>query len=218
MLLSHKHKFIYIKSIKTAGTSTEIFLEPYCISNIQETHGRLMTYTDEGIIGSRMMQKIAERSQFYNHMNPVEIKNIIGEDTFNSYKKIINVRNPFDMIVSHYYFKPTFELYSNTDLSFEDYLTKTGVVEDLSKKYWNLLHVDNKFIIDEVVRFENLNQDLDNLLIRLNLPNPTRKLSKYKKNEKRPDSNWKKLYSDLTKDLVETHFKFYMDMFDYKFE
>jgi|688.fasta_scaffold141069_3 hypothetical protein len=217
MLVSHKHKFIYIKSIKTAGTSTEIFLEPYCVTNVLESHGREMIQTNEGIIGTRMNQHLAEISEFYNHMPPYKIKNSIGEETFNSYTKIINIRNPFDMMVSHYYFKPTFDLYSNSEMSFEDYLLKTNVVEDLSKKYRDLMYIEDEFIVDEIVRFENLEEDIFKLLDKLELPSPKRELGEYKKNKRRPDKDWKKMYSNETKELVEKHFKFYMDLFNYSF-
>jgi hypothetical protein len=217
MLVSHKHKFIYIKSIKTAGTSTEIFLEPYCVTNVLESHGREMIQTNEGIIGTRMNQHLAEISEFYNHMPPYKIKNSIGEETFNSYTKIINIRNPFDMMVSHYYFKPTFDLYSRVEMSFEDYLLTTNVVEDLSKKYRDLMYIEDEFIVDEIVRFENLEEDIFKLLDKLELPSPKRELGEYKKNKRRPDKDWKKMYSNETKDLVEKHFKFYMDLFNYSF-
>jgi hypothetical protein len=217
MLVSHKHKFIYIKSIKTAGTSTEIFLEPYCVTNVLESHGREMIQTNEGIIGTRMNQHLAEISEFYNHMPPYKIKNSIGEETFNSYTKIINIRNPFDMMVSHYYFKPTFDLYSRVEMSFEDYLLKTNVVEDLSKKYRDLMYIEDEFIVDEIVRFENLEEDIFKLLDKLELPSPKRELGEYKKNKRRPDKDWKKMYSNETKELVEKHFKFYMDLFNYSF-
>ena len=47
------------------------------------------------------------------------------------------------------------------------------------------MYVDGQFIIDEVVRFENLESDINNLLIKLDLPNPTRELSEYKKSKSR---------------------------------
>ena len=53
MLVSHLYKFIFIKSLKTAGTSTEVFLEQYCISDIEESHWRGAIATEEGIIGKR---------------------------------------------------------------------------------------------------------------------------------------------------------------------
>ena len=33
MIISHKYKFIFIKTYKTAGTSIEIFLSQYCADN-----------------------------------------------------------------------------------------------------------------------------------------------------------------------------------------
>jgi hypothetical protein len=187
------------------------------VTNVLESHGREMIQTNEGIIGTRMNQHLAEISEFYNHMPPYKIKNSIGEETFNSYTKIINIRNPFDMMVSHYYFKPTFDLYSNSEMSFEDYLLKTNVVEDLSKKYRDLMYIEDEFIVDEIVRFENLEEDIFKLLDKLELPSPKRELGEYKKNKRRPDKDWKKMYSNETKELVEKHFKFYMDLFNYSF-
>jgi hypothetical protein len=187
------------------------------VTNVLESHGREMIQTNEGIIGTRMNQHLAEISEFYNHMPPYKIKNSIGEETFNSYTKIINIRNPFDMMVSHYYFKPTFDLYSRVEMSFEDYLLTTNVVEDLSKKYRDLMYIEDEFIVDEIVRFENLEEDIFKLLDKLELPSPKRELGEYKKNKRRPDKDWKKMYSNKTKELVEKHFKFYMDLFNYSF-
>jgi hypothetical protein len=217
MLVSHKHKFIYIKSIKTAGTSTEIFLEPYCIEDIKESHGRKMIKTDEGIVGSRLQQRNAERYEFYNHMPPKLIKDKIGEETFNSYTKIINIRNPFDMMVSHYYFKPTFKLYSDVEMSFSDYMLKTNVVEDLADKYKNLMFIDDIFVIDEIIRFEKLESDLENLIKKLNLPTNIRTLGTYKKNTNKKTDSYKELHNDEIINLVCTHFKFYMELFNYKY-
>lgn len=218
MLVSHKHKFIFIKTIKTAGTSTEIFLEPYCISGLKECHTREMLKTEEGIVGSRFVQSRAESYEFYNHMTPKKIKQKLGEEIFDNYTKITNIRNPFDILVSHYYFKPTFRLYcGGGNFTFEDYLLKTKVVSDLALKYKELLFLDEKFIIDEIIRYETLSQDLDNLLIKLNLGEPERNLSNYKESLRRKGIPYTNFYTQETKQLVEKHFQFYLDLFDYKF-
>lgn len=218
MLVSHIHKLIYIKTIKTAGTSTEIFLEPYCISDIDESHSRIATITEEGIIGTRMSQKKAERSEYYNHMSPKSIKEKLGEDIFNNYSKIANIRNPYDILVSHYFFRPTFDLYAkNKNLTFEEYLFKTDVVEKLAKNYKELLFIDDTFVIDEIIRYENLSEDLEGLVKKLSLPEPKRVLSNYKESVVRKGKPYQMFYTDKTKELVDRHFDFYMEKFNYQF-
>ena len=81
------------------------------------------------------------------------------------------------------------------------------------RKYYGYL----RFIYFTKFRSKLKTFDINNLLIKLNLPNPTRELSEYKKNKSRPDKNWEKMYSTETKNLVATHFKFYLDLFNYEF-
>jgi hypothetical protein len=217
MLVSHKYKFIFIKTIKTAGTSTEIFLEPYCIKSLEESHARTMIKTSEGIVGTRMSQTKAKNSEFYNHMTPKEVKEKLGNDIFDSYLKIANIRNPFDILVSHYYFKPTYNLFTKENLSFKEYLLKTDVVEVLANKYKEFLFIDDKFIIDEIIRFENLESDLENLLKKLDLPKTDRKLSNYKLSKERAGMSYQTFYDEETIQKVESIFDFYIKLFDYKF-
>ena len=52
MLVSHARKFIYTKTLKTAGTSVEVFLEPYCRppGEVAEHHTG-QSVTDYGNLG-----------------------------------------------------------------------------------------------------------------------------------------------------------------------
>ena len=218
MLVSHKYKFIFIKTIKTAGTSTEIFFEPYCISSLSENHSRIMTKTDEGIVGTRLIQSRAEKHEFYNHMSPSLIKEKLGDDVFNDYLKIANIRNPFDILVSHYYFLPTLKMYSsNCKISFRNYLLQTNVVEKLAKNYKNLLFIDGEYCIDEVIRYENLVSDLNSLIKKLDLPEPTRVLSNYKESKERKGIPYQNFYDEETKKIIENNFDFYIELFNYQF-
>ena len=55
MLCSHTHKFIYLKTIKTAGTSVEGFFERFCCSAeiMKKSHLRDEYVGANGIIGYR---------------------------------------------------------------------------------------------------------------------------------------------------------------------
>lgn len=101
MIVSHKHKFIFIKPIKVAGTSIEIALAQCCgeediITPItkfnpkaDETqyHHPARNYREKG---------------FFNHMPPREIEKRVGRKIWDSYFKISVVRNPWDQTVSRF--------------------------------------------------------------------------------------------------------------------
>ena len=72
MLVSHDYKFIFIKTKKTAGSSLETFLKPFC---------------ENGIIGKKLSEK---------HTSAEAIKDIVGNEVWNNYTKIIPIRNPWD--------------------------------------------------------------------------------------------------------------------------
>jgi hypothetical protein len=53
MLVSHQRKFIYTKTVKTAGSSVESYFEPYCISPEEYPLHRPgeLHESEQGIIG-----------------------------------------------------------------------------------------------------------------------------------------------------------------------
>lgn len=215
MLVSHEHKFIFIKSIKTGGTTTEIFLEQYCSPNlIEEKHHRGSIVSEKGIIGSR-----GQRDEYYNHMAASMIKEKVGSEVFNSYTKILNIRNPFDLLVSHYHFKPTYNITSKgRELTFNEYIQKTNVVDKLRHKCRKFQYIGGKLVIDEFIRQEYLEHDLLHLHNKLGLPESNRVISNYKESEERKNIHYSQFYDNKSISIVKDAFKFYLDMFDYKFE
>lgn len=103
MLISHRKKFIYTKTIKTAGTSVESYFEQYCMPEGDWTasHERAEYSSAEGIIGYR--GRYPKGKTWLNHMSAAAIKQQIGEDTWDGYYKFCVVRNPFTKLVSAYH-------------------------------------------------------------------------------------------------------------------
>src|SRR5690242_16177876 len=102
MLVSHTKQFIYLKTTKTAGTSVEIFFQPFCLSPdhpcySSPTHEMNEVISNYGIVGYRGPQPIPKVA-FYNHMAAVEIKKWIGSEIWDHYFKFCVIRNPFDKI------------------------------------------------------------------------------------------------------------------------
>ena len=88
MIISHKHKYIFVKAQKVAGTSVQDALAKECGPN-DIVIGR---GTDNG-----------SKYGLNEHSTPKAIKNFVGDDVFNAYRKIVIVRNPWDMFVSLYF-------------------------------------------------------------------------------------------------------------------
>lgn len=173
VLVCHEHKFIFLKTRKTAGTSVEMYLQPFCTPPdtpvVERTHA---IETDFGIVGARLIgkKKRTERDQIWkNHMLARNAKFELGPEIWDAYRKITVVRNPFDRMVSYFHWKDRdvdFEGRSAEDLApdFKHFLREAVYHNDYA-----IAHVEGEYIIDDVVRYEHLIEDLEALVASLEL-------------------------------------------------
>src|SRR5437016_2294873 len=105
MLLSHRKRFLYSKTFKTAGTSVESFFERWCMPEGEWTfaHARDEYVSNAGIIGYRGPEPAGGR-RWWGHMTAAEIRERAGAAIFDAYFKFCVVRNPFDKAVSAFHF------------------------------------------------------------------------------------------------------------------
>lgn len=102
MIVSHQHRFIFIKSAKTAGTSLEVALGRICGADDVITP---LTPNNSRFDSDTYQHKPRNNEGFTNHMPADEIHKRVGEEVWNSYLKITVVRNPWDLVVSRYYWE-----------------------------------------------------------------------------------------------------------------
>ncbi len=125
MIVSHAHKFIFLKTKKTAGTSIELALTKLCgdddiitpltaIDEARRVDGRgAQNWKLHGWWNSprpfwkrRMLKFTAADYGFYNHMTADAAKTLLNDDAvWRSYFKFAFDRNPWDRQVSWYLYK-----------------------------------------------------------------------------------------------------------------
>jgi hypothetical protein len=178
MIISHKHRFIFIKTAKTAGTSIEFALAPLCGPDDIVTPVSMKEEATRGDDGARNwvvplgrrpwtwpIAKLFGRDPkwsgevFYNHMGAARIRPLIGDAVWNSYYKVAVERNPWDREVSNYYFRIR---RADPKPTFRDFVLKDEVHHRL--KNFHAYTIDGKVAVDRILRFENLKSELAEFL------------------------------------------------------
>jgi hypothetical protein len=151
MLISHTHKFIFIKNPKTAGTSVEMLFEPYCRSDGPDCLVLHFTECKEskiGVVGYRGYTVAG--SKWYAHMSAEVIKQRIGAEVWDSYFKFTTVRNPWDQYVSAFHYKNRDRKISDLPSEFKKYVTETIIPGT------RLYSINSKPNMDFYIKYENL--------------------------------------------------------------
>ncbi len=185
MIVSHDHRFIFLKTRKTAGTSVEISLSRYCgpmdvitaISPADEFERLRLGqaprnyYVAEHDIPSTpditpeqmndYLNKVKLQRKFYNHMPAREIKERVGKTIWNSYFKFTIERNPFDRAISQYYWEDR-----NGDVGSLDNFFRMK----LYQPNYPIYSIDNNTVVDAVINYDTLENGLRNVCQRISLP------------------------------------------------
>lgn len=231
MILSHEHKFIYVKTYKTGSTSVEAALSAICGPDdvITEASEKLrgvrqkpaQNYRiDHPAKPSRPLWKTLlgrpERHYhpsvgFYEHMPASRIRTYAGEDVWRRYFKFSFERNPWDRQVSWYHYKtkskaasmkPSFDAF-NAD-------RRRAFVEN-----WSLYTEDNRLLLDFVGRYETLDADFGTALAAIGLSDqvslPRENVSKGRQ------GSYRDYYSDRSRDLIASWYAPEIAQFGYEF-
>ncbi|HZJ11631.1 MAG TPA: sulfotransferase family 2 domain-containing protein [Methyloceanibacter sp.] len=179
MIISHKHRFIFLKTRKTAGTTVELVLRELCgpddiITPLLEdeeaiSKGRkAQNYEVHGWWGSqrpllkrRVFRKAPQDYGYHSHIVAKHVRHLVDEDVWNGYFKFSFDRNPWDRQVSDYHFRyrkidnpPTFAEHVRTH-------------RRARMKNYDVYSIDGEPCVDFMGRFESLEDDLKTALDRI---------------------------------------------------
>ncbi len=210
MILSHSKRFIFVHVYKVAGISIRRALQPY--NNL--TSSDFPWYMNLKFSFGKRYEFLPNWS--INHIKAREIKKYLPVEVFNNYFKFCFVRNPWDWQVSLYHFTLQYENHPQHKRiskmkTFDEYI-EWRIHNDFKLQKDFIYAKNNDILVDYVGRFENLQEDFNEICLRLEIPTvdlPKANISKHK--------YYKEYYNDYSRDLVAKAFKEDIELFHYDF-
>lgn len=174
MIISFKHKFIFVKSRKTGGTSVQVALSEFCGPDDIIT-GAIKR--EDGTIEENYGKGQNTDKFFTDHPHPTveQIKDWLEQKGYNweDFYSFTVMRNPFDLIVSRYHWDVAGKGKQETSIEnfrywIVDYLKSGRYKTDLQRQYVKD-NRDNQFV-SSVYYYESLDLGFELILEKLGLP------------------------------------------------
>lgn len=155
MLISHKFKFIFIKTKKTAGTSIEIELNKIMaktdtVTPIKPSHSEHIP-----------RNYIYGNKKLFNHIRLRDLQKIISQKIYQNYYKFCVEREPVEKCLSDFCMQKNSNYHNrnNKNLSWKEYL-EIGKFPIDTEKYTD---DDNSLCVDKILKYENLQEELSEM-------------------------------------------------------
>lgn len=226
MIISHSHRFIFIKSRKTAGTSLEAALSNYCSGDDVVTP--LGDYKHNRDDSGRFVHQSLNAGDFEQHDEALAIRGKLPPETWQSYFKFSIARNPWDKVVSEFFWerrrdpalKPTRRFYHYLGVPFDELRQLRSRFSDFVASYRNtndrFYLIDGKLCVDFVVRYEHLADDFAQVCTRVGIDAP--ELPRLKSGIRNGQRHYSDYYDDDTRARVADLHRNDIELFGYRFE
>ncbi len=227
MIINHKHKFIFLKTRKTAGTSIEIALSQFCsdpddiitpISPEDEIMRQQLGYRGPQNYNIPLryyrlsdwigLFKNRHRMCFFNHAPAWYVRRYLGKAIWDGYFKFCFERNPFDKAISRYFW-----ITQKKDLAGLEYFLESASPNLLSD--WDMYTIDDNIAVDFVGRYENLVEDMKTVTKKIGLSMEL-KLPRAKANYRQDRRHYSKIINSKSQFLIEQTCAAEIAMFSYQ--
>ena len=165
MIASHRHRFVFVKTRKTAGTSLEIALSRHCGPDDIVTR---ISPADEELraaAGGVPPQNDDTSPSSYAHMGARRVIKVIGRETWDDYFTFAVERNPFDVVASSWRYSARKPSFTKT---FAEFVRTPRRLDRLALNE-RLYRMDGQVVVDRVYRYEDLPAAIADIAQRLGL-------------------------------------------------
>ena len=234
MLVSHSHRFIYLKTHKAAGSSIYRMLERFCAPpaflESPAYHTSALHLSPYGMV-ARLVDDLVSTyrpHRVQDHSGLACARDLFPAE-FWRYHKIAAVRHPYPKIVSAFFYRlwnlrqknpnlPRAEDLSRADLTerFSNYVMPEPEIST-GRNDREYFFCEGQFMVDSVIRYEHLHDDLEALSERLNLGLDVRKELPHEKrrSEDRAGLRYQDFITPDAKAAIDAHYGWYFERFGY---
>lgn len=217
MLISHRYKFIFLRTEKTAGSSlSSAIVDALGDDVIAPNMTRPKWAKFSPIHHGALKRSFPRFFGFHSHSTARQARHVLGREIFDSYYKFAVERNPWARQVSLYTHR---EWKKNKPGDQFDKHLRSWIyrnTEYVRLNNWSIYAIGNKVVVDELLRYETLSEQLTGLFKKLGVKNPIKlpNLRQYKTGR----THYSKYYSDASRDLVAKWYSKEIEACDYVFE
>jgi len=204
MIISHKYKFIFIKTRKTAGSSVEKFL----LDSIAGTDYVFAGMPPEGMPPVGMEGDCEHEGwRFIEEQFPQE---------WNDYYKFTVERNSWDKVVSLYYYIKSYKP-KKVKNGFDGFVKSNK--QHCFKDDWSLYTDENdNLVVDKVMIHDSLNDDMKDVCNVLGIVYNDELKNKIKlKGNLRDNKHYQDMYNTETVDIVRKYYEKPINFFNFKY-
>jgi hypothetical protein len=231
MIISHAHRFIFLKTEKCAGTSVELALSQIC--GPDDVITRVAPADEQKRVGrgpqhetippgyrprdwrvKRLLGLSPARSgtMYFNHMPAAALRRAMDPCVFDAYRKVTVVRNPWDQEVSLYYWLIRNE---RRPPSFERFVRSRG--RRRKRKNFDIYSIDGRVVADVVLTYERLADDFSAFIAALGVGSAPQ-LPHAKAGHRPPEQrDYRALYDAETREIVARRHAREIEAFGYEF-
>jgi hypothetical protein len=229
MIVSHRHRLVFLKTRKTAGTSVEISLSRYCgpddvitpiVPEDEAVRAELglgpQNYKRPAPIHRWRRRQLVQLARvqkphggFRNHTTASEAIDLLGRETWDAYFSFCFTRNPWDRAASQFFWLR--HRRGKKNLTVDQLLERWDPAQN-----WEQYTIDGEVAVDFVGKFESLDDDLRRSLSKVGIEYDGW-LPRTKANTGRRGTSYRDLLEPRHVELIRERCRREIELFGYEY-